>query len=148
MKHLLFIIHCSLFIVFLTGCGNQHKLGGKVSFPDGSPLTCGTIILSNDTFLARANINPDGTYDVGSFSEKDGLPPGKYKVYITGAVTVAGKKKSKQTVVTEDGKTKTIEVEEDILESLIAGKFTGRETTPLEIEVPGEKAFNITVEKP
>jgi hypothetical protein len=137
-----------LFCLFFIGCNNQQQLGGKVSFSDGSPLTSGMIIFSNDSFLARANINPDGTYDVGSFSDKDGLPPGKYKVYIVNAVHVTGKRKV-TLQANPDVKTPVkSEAEEDILSPLIAAQYTSRETTPLEIEVPGENVFNITVEKP
>ena len=135
----------TLFVVLLlSGCSGNLKLGGKVSFPDGEPLSGGTIIFSNSERLARAFIKPDGTYDVGSLSEKDGLPPGKYKVYITGAVKVAEKRKI--TLIGEGGA--TTEGEEDILESLIAEKYTHRDTTPLEIDVPGERVYNITVERP
>ena len=77
----------SLFIAFVilafVGCSQNVKLGGKVTFPDGEPLTSGMIIFSNDDFLARAEIRSDGTYDVGSLAQKDGLPPGTYRVYIT-----------------------------------------------------------------
>ena len=119
-----------IFILFLlcavVGCGNNVKLGGKVTFPDGEPLSTGMIIFSNDGFLARAEIKSDGIYDVGSLAEKDGLPPGKYKVYIIGA----------------------IEGEVDKLRSLIAPQYASRDTTPLEIEVPGQDVYNITVERP
>ena len=137
---------CALFVVILlTGCGSNLKLGGKVVFPDGKPLETGTIIFSSDSVLARAYLKADGTYDVGSLSEKDGLPPGKYKVYITGAVKVAGKRKV--TLTGGEGGT-TTEGEEDILESLIHEKYLSRDTTPLEIEVPGQNVYIITVERP
>ena len=141
MSHYRFLF---LLLLVVVGCGKNVKLGGKVAFSDGEPLSAGMIVFSNSGFLARAYLKPDGTYDVGSFSEKDGLPPGKYKVYITGAVKVAGK--HKVTLTGEGGK--TMEGEEDILESLIAGKYTSRDTTPLEIEVPGQNVYNITVERP
>ena len=151
MKHrfiiLLLSVVCCLPSLF-TGCGNQQKLGGKVTFADGSPLKTGTIFFSNDSFLGRAFIHSDGTYDVGSFAEKDGLPPGKYKVYITGAVEVTGTTKRKETTVGEDGKSRTIEIEEEILSSLIADKYANRDTTPLEVEVPGDRVYHIQVEKP
>jgi hypothetical protein len=76
-----FIFPLIFAVLLICGCNPNQKMGGKVSFSDGTPLTCGTIIFSNDSFLARANINPNGSYDVGSLSDKDGLPPGKYKVY-------------------------------------------------------------------
>jgi hypothetical protein len=101
----------------------------------GLPLTCGTIFFSNPSFLARAYIKPDGSYDVGSLSDHDGLPPGKYKVFIDGAVKTE-----------PDSNPKNSFGENMIF--LIARKYTELETTPLEVEVPGENVYNITVEKP
>jgi hypothetical protein len=111
----------------LTGCGNNIKLTGRVVFPDGEPLTTGTIYFAKSDFQARANIRSNGYYDVGSLSEKDGLPPGTYKVYIIGAI--------------ENNP------DEKII-SLIATEFIKAETTPLEITVPGENVYNITVQRP
>jgi hypothetical protein len=149
MKYIITFIFPFIFVVLLIcGCSPNQKLGGKVSFSDGTPLTCGTIIFSNDSFLARANINPDGSYDVGSLFDKDGLPPGKYKVYFVGAIQVTGKRKVVVPANPDDKNSVTNEAEEDILSSLVADKFTNRETTPLIIEVPGSRVYNITVEKP
>jgi hypothetical protein len=123
-------LHYVLFlltVMLLTGCGNNIKLSGRVVFPDGEPLTTGTIYFAKPDFQARANIRPDGYYNVGSLSEKDGLPPGIYKVYILGAI--------------ENNP------DEKII-SLIATEYIREETTPLEITVPGENVYNITVEKP
>lgn len=116
-----------LIILLLTGCGNNIKLTGRVVFPDGEPLTTGTIYFAKSDFQARANIRSNGYYDVGSLSEKDGLPPGTYKVYIIGAI--------------ENNP------DEKII-SLIATEFIKAETTPLEITVPGENVYNITVQRP
>ena len=70
------------------GCGNGNVgLSGKVTFSDdGAPLTVGTVWFTTNSFLARGNIDENGIYRVGSRSEKDGLPPGTYRVYISGAV--------------------------------------------------------------
>ena len=127
----IFITAVLLFFIVLTGCGNNIKLKGRVTFPDGLPLTTGTIYFTDGTFQARANIRPDGYYDVGSLYEKDGLPPGTYKVYIVGAIEE-----------NEDPADET-------LRPLIAKEFVSEKTTPLEITVPGEKnVYNIAVEKP
>ena len=127
MKRLIY----TLFVVLLlTGCGDNVKLKGRVTFPDGEPLTTGTIYFTTSTFQARANIRSDGYYDVGSLSEKDGLPPGTYKVYIVGAI--------------EENEDPT----DETLRPLIAKEFVSEKTTPLEITVPGENVYNITVEKP
>jgi hypothetical protein len=133
-------------LLALTGCGNNIKLSGKVSYSDGEPLKTGIIMFSKQDFLARANIRSDGTYDVGSLSSKDGLPAGKYKVFITGAIesviateNVSGNAKNAMGEATP---------QKESFRTLIAVKYTAEETTPLEVEVPGENVYNITVERP
>jgi hypothetical protein len=74
------------------GCGNnQVSVSGNITFSDdGSPLTVGTVYFMSDSHLARGDINSNGTYNIGSLSQKDGLPPGTYRVYISGAVKSNG----------------------------------------------------------
>jgi hypothetical protein len=133
MRHLLFIIHFSLFVVFLAGCGgsNSVKLNGKVTFEDGTPLDAGTVCFETDTYTARGIIKPDGTYTVGSVSANDGLPQGKYRVFITDAEKIVG---------AGDGKMGTAV-------PLVDTKFTNGNTSGLTCEVPvaGGK-FNFQVE--
>ncbi|MDR0705454.1 MAG: hypothetical protein LBF88_10770 [Planctomycetaceae bacterium] len=79
-----------MFFLFLTGfssCGSGNvKFGGKITFEDGSPLTAGVIIFDNGVTMSSAIIQPDGTFTVGTTRENDGIPPGTYRVSITGAV--------------------------------------------------------------
>ncbi|MDR1269569.1 MAG: carboxypeptidase-like regulatory domain-containing protein [Planctomycetaceae bacterium] len=143
------LINISLFpflLLLLTGCGNNMKLSGKVVYSDGEPLKTGIIMFSKQDFLARATIRPDGSYNVGSLSSKDGLPPGKYKVFITGAVESVSVTE-KQNVPQKNAMGEQ-EPEKESFKSLIAAKYTAEETTPLEIEIPGENVYNITVERP
>lgn len=85
MKHSSLIV--LLLLLVAAGCGNgQVEMKGTVVFDDdGSPLTIGTVILTTDTFQAKGNIDAQGSFTMGSFGLKDGLPPGTYKVGITGA---------------------------------------------------------------
>lgn len=119
--------------VMLLGCGPNQKLTGSVRFSDGEPLTSGTIVFESDTFLARSFIRNDGSFDVGSLKEGDGIPPGRYKVYITGAVESV-----------PDPKTP----EGESLIPLVTPEYIQKNRTTLEIEIPGEKVFDITVERP
>ncbi|MDR2437908.1 MAG: hypothetical protein LBE12_00875 [Planctomycetaceae bacterium] len=146
----MFIIIGSL-LFFITGCNEKQKLTGKVTFPDGKPLQYGTIYFASETYPAHAVLQNDGTYDVGSLGKKDGLPPGKYKVYIVGAimddepipVTVSA------APAVGDDNTQTPPVSYIYsMKSLIDTRFTKPETTPLEITIPDLKTFDFFVEPP
>jgi hypothetical protein len=83
-KHFLpyFVFSCLLLLA--AGCGQNCRLKGKVVFSDDqSPLTQGTVCLISDAGIARGPIGSDGSYEVGSLSDKDGLPPGTYQIYLT-----------------------------------------------------------------
>lgn len=127
----------SIFILLLmiaaSGCSRNVPLGGKVTFSDdGSPLAMGFVCFETDSFMARGMIGPDGTYRLGSLSERDGLPPGKYHVYIIGALKEIG--------VSKDSS--------KIFESLIDEKLTDVQTTDLSCEVTAStKKFDIQVER-
>lgn len=120
-------------VLFLTGCGNQVGLGGKVTFSDdGSPLTSGTVYLVEGNFMARGPIQSDGSYIVGSVKEGDGLPPGTYSVYVSGATKEAGTDASGMPT----------------FESLIDDKFASAQTSGLTVTVPAEKnRFDFKVDR-
>ena len=80
-----------LSLLLLIGCGGNVTVTGKVVFSDdGSPLTVGTVCFASNGSLARGDIQPDGTFTVGTLGERDGLPPGTYSVYILGASRIIG----------------------------------------------------------
>ncbi|MDR1959621.1 MAG: hypothetical protein LBQ54_11375 [Planctomycetaceae bacterium] len=86
MKKFFLIASMILFSGFI-GCGNGNtKITGKVTFEDGSPLTAGMVVFDNGVITSRAPIQPDGTFTVGTAREKDGIPPGDYRVCLAGAV--------------------------------------------------------------
>ncbi|MGL4595475.1 MAG: hypothetical protein ACRCUY_12185 [Thermoguttaceae bacterium] len=85
MKHFHFFVFTLIFCCII-GCAKNLPMGGKVTFDDDqSPLTAGMVFFATDTFQARGLIQPDGTYQLGSVTQKDGLPPGTYQVYVAGA---------------------------------------------------------------
>jgi hypothetical protein len=125
---LLFLVFASL---FLTGCGSgKVQLSGTVTFDDGTPLTTGSVIFSTDTFSAKGNIDSGGKYVMGSISTNDGLPAGKYKVYIEGATEEAAGKNG------------------ELTRSLIDVEYNNYDSTPLSCEVPvAGNRFDIKVPK-
>ena len=143
MNRYLILTISILFSLALLGCGKNVPLQGVVTFEDGTLLTVGTVnFTSPENGLSRGKIQPDGTYQIGSHKDKDGLPPGKYKVYITGAAVpdgpapVSDQKDSMGNPVQKMGSVR----------QLIDLKYVTAEATPLVCEVPASgNRFDITV---
>ncbi len=124
-----------LFTLLVVGCGRgHHKLSGRVTYSDdNTPLERGQVCFVNDKGMARAKIQDDGQYTVGSFTEQDGLPPGTYKVYITGAERE------------EPGQTPT---SRPTYIPLIEPKFSTAAMTEMSFVVDGsQKTFDFTVDR-
>jgi len=121
----------------LFGCSKQVPMGGKVSFPDGQPLTQGTVIFTTETFMAQGKINKSGRYDMGSYSAKDGLPPGEYDVYIRDAQEFVGMVGGSATTESDPGASGTATYKE------LIKPFSAK------VEVKkGVRNYDITVEYP
>jgi hypothetical protein len=75
-------------ICFVAGCGGSgHTVTGKVTFPDGEPLTTGRVMFTNGTISAFGDINTRGEYRIRLDRARGGIPAGTYQVYITDAFT-------------------------------------------------------------
>lgn len=122
-------------LVLALGCSDKSGVKGKVTFSeDGSPLTKGTVYFENQASggaLSRGEIQSDGSYTMGTLKASDGVPAGKYKVYIADAHDYE---------TAPDGSAVSIQ--------LIDSKRTSSATTDLTFEVPGGgKTFDIQVER-
>ena len=77
-----------LALVVAAGCGGTklYSVEGKVVFPDGMPLTGGTVEFGpmdrNAVLGPRADIQADGTFRLSTYKEGDGAPEGKYRVLV------------------------------------------------------------------
>jgi hypothetical protein len=77
-------------LVVITGCGNQrpaYPVEGKVVYPDGQPLTEGTVefetIEDIKTRLnARGEIQPDGTFRLTTYVDNDGAVAGEHRALV------------------------------------------------------------------
>ncbi len=124
---------CALLVA--VGCnGGRLPVKGAVKYPDGSPVTGGTVIaegtVDGKLVSVQANINPDGTFEFGSETPGDGALPGKYKAMIMpvalGDADLAA------------GKTPTV-----------GGKYSKFETSGIQFEVVKDmQPLAITVDKP
>ena len=83
----LFFLFLVVMMLTAIGCSDKVSMRGKVTFSDdGSPLTAGQVSFQSETTLARGYLKPDGTYILGTDTEKDGIPKGTYRVSIDYAV--------------------------------------------------------------
>ena len=81
-------------VAFQLGCGESgprtFKVQGKVTYPDGSPVTAGTVefeLIDKDAFRGRrvnasGMIGPDGGYYLSTQQDGDGAWPGKHRAIV------------------------------------------------------------------
>jgi len=81
MKHKLLVILLAVTLPIMAGCG-MPKVSGKVTFPDGAPLTTGTIFFEADQHTYQATIHRDGSFNMGVLRDGEGIPPGTYRVFV------------------------------------------------------------------
>lgn len=121
LSSLLFML---LFIVTFSGCGNNIKATGQVVFEDETPLDRGIVVLQNAQYQYVGDIQPDGSFRLGSMKPGDGLPEGTYQAAIRNAL-------------------------DDNEESLVDKKFADVFTSGLVCEIRSEmKPIKIVVAKP
>jgi len=114
------------------GCSNKVPLTGKVTFSDdNSPLTQGIVCFSTGQFVARGPLSKDGSYQISSTGQNDGLPKGKYKVYLVGAELVSSDGSGNSTYT-----------------PLIDSRYDNPDTSDIECEVDKKtRRFDFTVER-
>ena len=121
--------------LLLQGCGNQVRVKGKVTFPDGAPLSHGSVRFQNATHMASGGIQPDGSYTLSSVGTNDGIPKGTYTVTVVAFESA--------------GSTTGVDLEKESLpppKSLIDLKYNSPETSGLTCDVQGATVFDIPVE--
>jgi hypothetical protein len=79
----------ALLLTTLAGCSGKstYPVKGMVVYKDGTAATdLAGYLVSFESSEAKASANgliqPDGTFQLGTFEEGDGAPPGKYQVTI------------------------------------------------------------------
>ena len=149
MKHLFLLLTLLFCVLVVAGCNRNAKVTGKVAFPDGEPLTSGQVVFENEKLSAMGKLSKDGSYTLGTQKENNGIPKGKYRVYITGAVTYketpAPSPSAGAPGVYNPGATSP-PLPASV--SLIHRKYRSVETSGLEVDVKGTMNYDIKVEKP
>src|SRR5207247_8275621 len=111
----------------VTGCGRGlYPVHGKVTFPDGTPLPGGVVVCEtkavDKTFMARGEVQKDGTFRLGTEKPGDGARPGKYRVLVNPPVTY---------VPDEARGIRAVEIRGPVIDA----RFSDRTTSGLELEV-------------
>jgi hypothetical protein len=76
-----------LLLLGATGCGSggTYPVQGKVVFQDGTPLKGGIVVfesVDHAHIIARGDIAPDGTFELGTKKPGDGALAGKHRVLV------------------------------------------------------------------
>ena len=126
------ILFFGLFLVVCcAGCGESgFTVGGKVTFPDGSPLTRGEVTLNSSLFTAGGPIAADGTYTINAR-----VPAGTYQV----TVRASADRPSSASMDVENAPP---------VQSLVHPKYNSAETSGLTVEVKAKTTHNIEVTAP
>ncbi|MCI0461898.1 MAG: carboxypeptidase-like regulatory domain-containing protein [Gemmataceae bacterium] len=66
------------------GCGDKYPVKGKVQFRDGTPLTAGVVIFTDEQGASSGygSVGPDGSFEITYDKPRDGLPKGTYRVTV------------------------------------------------------------------
>ena len=124
------------------GCEVRAPVSGKVTFPDGSPLTLGDIRGYGDGTHIKASIGEDGSFELYEVTLGDRVPAGK--TYEIAIVNTSEEKKvdSRPGVIPPPPSDPVLR---------IGAKFQNGATSGLKLEVPKSKKpieYNIEVTKP
>ena len=87
------LVLLALALVAAPGCGgggaaNTHAVTGKVTGPDGAPLSGGSVSFDGTGakgHKATGTVGPDGAYTLSTFEENDGAPEGEYDIKVSDA---------------------------------------------------------------
>lgn len=129
-----------LLICALSGCSTRgYPVTGTVEFKDGAPLEGGRVFFESKAGSegGSADIETDGTFELGRGPSERGLQPGKYTV----SIAPPGPEK----IV--DPKTGT---HSEVTSSIaIAPKYFSGATSEIEVEIsPGDNEVEIKIDKP
>ena len=116
----------------VAGCGSRglHRVQGQVSFPDGSPVTAGRVVIEyGNGRMAVGRIRSDGSFRIGTLTESDGIQAGTFRVAIKDAL-----------VPKSDTSSEFL--------TIVHSRFADPATSGLEFKVPDQVVWKIVVEKP
>ena len=81
------VLTAGLLLAAAVGCGKDNgtvPVAGTATLTDGTALPAGRVMLYGGETGPSGQIQPDGSFRLGTFTTSDGARPGRYKVVVTG----------------------------------------------------------------
>ena len=133
------LLAAGLLVVSVTGCGKDNStvpVAGTATLTDGTALPAGRVMLYGGDTGPSGQIQPDGSFRLGTFTTSDGARPGRYKVVVTGAAEPDTRSYEEAALHPELAPP-----------SKIHPKYNSAETTDLEIDIgPGTNTLELSLE--
>ncbi|MDR0326698.1 MAG: hypothetical protein LBI05_00215 [Planctomycetaceae bacterium] len=136
MMQRLFYIGTLFAILFAVGCSKTVVIKGTAKMADGTTIDNGTVYFNGEKDQYSADIQSDGTFSPGVTKDGGGIPPGVYKVTVSGVVAYEG-----ETIVLPNGSSiypKTV--------PLIDPKYGNATTSGLSIDTSKSKTLDLELE--
>jgi len=125
-----FFYMLALFSVFTIGCGNTVVITGTAKMADGTKIERGMVSFFGENDMYTATIRPDGTFSPGVMRDGGGIPPGVYRISVSGIfreVMVPGSEHPNHV-------------------SLIAERYANRETSGLAIDTSQTRTIDLVLD--
>ncbi len=139
IRLLLISVVAALFSVATIGCDGNVHVSGKVTYPNGQPLTRGKVVFTDDFYMGKSDIDKNGEYSIHTLKRNDGIKKGVYQVYICGAMRFEP---------TEEIKDSLQGYRFDKGVDLIDDQHTNPDTSGWRFEVKKDCKINLTVYPP
>ena len=138
-----FFLSALLVCCIVAGCGEvRTQVTGKVTYPDGSPVTVGEVRGYGDGSHIRSDIGADGSFELFEVKPGDRVPAGK-----TYGISIVNAEIAEPVVVTNPGMPLPLPK----TTVYVAPKFADEATSGLTLEVPKSSKpieYNIEVTRP
>jgi len=137
------------FLVTVFGCGGGATVTGKVTFEeDGTPLTIGMVCFETGAQQMIGEIQSDGTYVMTPDGQKNKIPKGEYKVYITNAYVEVGGVLQDPGIRSDFTGDRSSVGGRRMTQCVINNKFESPITSNLTCKVDGPTVYDIKITKP
>ncbi|MDR1382990.1 MAG: hypothetical protein LBJ67_03960 [Planctomycetaceae bacterium] len=134
-KHLL-LLSVLIFLPF-TACSDKVKISGRVTFPDGKPVSIGEVNFATREKSYLGRLNQEGYYAPGELKDGDGIPAGIYQVWLSKTSELKYK-------LNKNGEY----TDEYIIIEKVAPKYHSNNSGLIfEVKRGGTKTFDFTVER-